>query len=377
MKAKAKPKAAAKVAARRARRHGALQRPAGALGGGLRLSADTKMAMGQEVQFKDVTLEELGQPGRLVVAEGYFHKEAKIAGVVRGVKLEPPHTYIDLECTGATNDQLLRQLSGQEKKVLRVLRCPSGCHHEVVSEDIVHAVRGRRGKELDQEDGWMGNLIEAVPPAGQDELGTLRERDARLAAGPAPAVPRPEEEKSDKESSKKKKKKKKRAKEKKEEGEVGQKRGCVVLDGTRAKQACSKEPSAVFGGTGLDPEEKVRRRRVNRRAQRFMAKKGRSRKSSSSSGSSSSSSEVSLAVDVDQDETIFAQASKVRQAYEGFPGALANTALAQMRRALPQELGEEDLTGQLRPVALLYYKRSIWPEEPRAQRPESYIRSQQ
>eukprot|EP00438_Fugacium_kawagutii_P016937 Skav234517 [mRNA] locus=scaffold2162:214817:223139:- [translate_table: standard] len=369
-KAKAKAKAGAKAAAKAKARGGPpagrgrgrlgarLRRPAAALGHGSGAApADLDMAMGSIVKFKDVSPLELGQPGRLVVTEGvYYHKPGRVAGVVKGLRLEPPHQFIDLECTGTDIDQLLHYLSGKADKKMRVLVCPAGCSHEIVNEDIMHAMKGRRGLELEKEDGWMGNLIDARPAEPVDELGDLRARADGL--GPARPPERPARAEEDEKSSSRKRKKKKKDKSKKGEKDVAAKDDKVAMDGSRAKQAGTKDSALLFAGTGLDPQERVRRK-VARRAQRHLAKRHKSKKSTSSSRSGSSSSSSKGESEFQATESIFDQASKVRRIFDQFPGALGSSAVAHMRRSLLQELGEEDVTGALRPVALLYFKQHL------------------
>ena len=96
------------------------------------------------------------------------------------------------------------------------------------------------------------------------------------------------------ESPQRKKKKKKDPKEKKE----GRGRG-KIYDGRHPSLAVQKELGPLFSGTGLDPKEKVRRR-VLKRAQKYIKKK----KSKSSSSSSSSEEEKSSSEDVLETEGI-------------------------------------------------------------------------
>lgn len=97
-----------------------------------------------------------------------------------------------------------------------------------------------------------------------------------------------------------------------------------------------------------------------RQAQRYIAKKGEKAAATSSSSSSSGSESSSLgSLKEGAEDTICQQASKVRMIFENYPGALASTALGHMRKCLLQELGEEDLTGQIKPVALLYFKQNL------------------
>lgn len=151
-------------------------------------------------------------------------------------------TWIDLEATGTNHDALLRYLSGSATKKLRILRCPRGCAHELAADDILHGVKGRKGLELNKEDGWMGNLIQVIDEAPQDELAELRRRGAEVAAEPPPGEGAPkldvkekEEDKPGRKAKKKKKKDKERKRKAEDMGPEGEDR--VPLDGSRPKLA--------------------------------------------------------------------------------------------------------------------------------------------
>lgn len=366
VKAKAKAKGLAKVRARPAG-HGRvrgrrLRRPAGAedLGSGVAPMED-RWRGGEQLAAHELSAEILGTASRMVVEVGhYYHGPCKVAGVNRGIKLEDGETWIQLEATGTNHDLLLRWLSGRRPKMLRVIRCARGCNHELAAEDIVHAERIRQVEDWQKEDGWMSNLIEVLPSQPMDDIPHLRQRDADLQPPEREPVDLTKEKDKKETAAKKKKKKKKKDKEKKEksDGSKGSKGEGAVLNGTRAKQSGTKKISALYAGTGLDPQEKVRRR-VAKRAKRYLAKKAEKVEASSSSSSSNSSSSSTTMEVVNEHETVFSQASKVRRIFDGFPGALGASALTDMRRAILQELGEEDVAGALKPVALLYFKQQL------------------
>ena len=152
----------------------------------------------------------------------------------------------------------------------------------------------------------------------------------------------------------KEKKKKKSKKDKKSDQETSQE--VVAVNGTRPKAANRKEPKALFEGTGLDPRERVRAR-VFRNARKHLKRKGKKSSSSSTSGTSRGT-ESDEVLDMSE-ETVFQAASKVRLVAEGFPGALAGQALAQMRRALLSEIGQDDRPGMVKGVALAYYRQVL------------------
>jgi hypothetical protein len=164
-----------------------------------------------------------------------------------------------------------------------------------------------------------------------------------------------------------KKKKKEKAKEKKTKKEKEKSRtkkrgsssqastsGEVALDGSRARLAAQKPVRSLFGGTGMDPSEKVRNK-VIKLAKKYVRKKGK--RSSSGSGSSSESSRMALLED--EGDTVFQQAARVRGIADSYPGVLSFQALSQMRSNLMQGLGEEDHTSSTRPVAVQYYRQVL------------------
>ena len=125
--------------------------------------------------------------------------------------------------------------------------------------------------------------------------------------------------------------------------------GKSILDGRHPARAAPKEPLALFGGTALDPSGKVRRR-VLRRAQKFVHKK-RSRKSSSSSSKDTTSSSSKTEEELEGMEGIFVEDSKVKMVAERFPST--------MRKSLLSTAGEEEQEQSTKPIAVLYYRQVL------------------
>jgi hypothetical protein len=213
--------------------------------------------------------------------------------------------------------------------------------------------------DTEKEEGWVCNLQKVAPLDDRDDLQHLRARQ-REDGGPlgigggAPGTP--------KEGGKKKKKKKaskknkiKKKEDKSQEAESSSTGEEVKMDGSNSRLAAKKDMSTLFRGTGLDPRERVRRK-VARRARKSIKKRGAKDNSSKSSNSSSSTEDSPGNV---QEETVFEQASKVRQIASGYPGTLASQALMQMRAVLFSELGSPDQPGLLKPCALAYYRQQV------------------
>jgi hypothetical protein len=308
--------------------------------------------LGQEVALATIPPGDLGPGCSLVITEGYYYGgKMKIAGEVTKLEMEGGEVNVKLKVTGTDHEGLLKTSSAHPQQQFLCHLCGAGCNKMDVGEFRVHAVRGRRRKAADEE-GWVTNLVAGAAPEEEDENQELRQRAALLAGqggepGDPPgaekekrASPQDKEEESG-EVKKKKKKKKNRKKEKE------------VEDGKRPTVAVQKDLKAVFGGTGLDPRERVRRR-VASKAQKFASRKRQKSDSGSSNGSSSSSSTEEE--DYKGQLAVFAEETKIRGVAERFPGALTVEAMGAMKRSLLTTSGEELEEGSLRPVALLYFR---------------------
>lgn len=360
MKAKAQAKGGARGPGRGV---AALRRPAGAdtrgEGRGDHLAS---WEAGHTLRGAELTVDWALKAQHLVVEEAqYFHKACKVAGEVLGAGLSGAQVCLRLRPTGTTDEAILKLQSGTPHLELRVILCPSDCNHEEAAEDLVHGARIRKRKGPGQEEPWVDNLLKVAPPEGEDELARLRGHLARDGETPLRKEP------GEAEAVKVKKKKKEKAKEKKTKKEKEKSRtkkrgsssqastsGEVALDGSRARLAAQKPVRSLFGGTGMDPSEKVRNK-VIKLAKKYVRKKGK--RSSSGSGSSSESSRMALLED--EGDTVFQQAARVRGIADSYPGVLSFQALSQMRSNLMQGLGEEDHTSSTRPVAVQYYRQVL------------------
>ena len=288
------------------------------------------------------------RPGCLLaVTEGYyFGARVKLACEVIKMEMEYGETTLVVKAKGTDSEALLRTHTAQPNQVFRCHVCQEGCSRQDVGDYKVHALKGRQIKR-DGDEPWTGNL--GPEKEEDDENANLRRRVALLAQEGrvedadrevregVPALPRQGEMPG---GDKKKKKKKKEKKDK------------HILDGRHPGLAGQKTTQEVFGGTALDPRERVRRR-VLSKAQKFVS----SKKSKSTSGSSNSSSSSSSSLEeVKGLTTVFAEETKIRGVAERYPGALAMESLASMKRSLLTAAGEDQEEGILKPVALLYYR---------------------
>lgn len=371
-KAKAKGKAAAKAAVRhrpaggvrggaRALR-GRLRRPAGrAPGEVVEDNMVDRWRRGEVAKLIEIGLGDLASPTGIIVENATYYRGAcKVSGIVRGQEVSGGLLYLRLEVLGTNHEELLKFCTGSPGHIVKLHQCQRGCNQEEVAEGLLHAFEGRLKGEDYQEEGWASNLKAVVEAGEVDELSHLRARGMALGAA-AGADPRGKEHPEEKEAvrqedSEDKAKKKKKDKKEKKKSKAEEDGAASALDGSKPKQSAQKSPKELYGGTGLDPREKIRNR-VTRKARRYLKKKAE--KSSSSSATSSSSSSQGHGDNMEAEETLFAQGSKVRQVADGFPGSLAAQALSQMRQALLQDIGDEDKPGLLKPVASLYFKQAL------------------
>eukprot|EP00438_Fugacium_kawagutii_P034499 Skav206643 [mRNA] locus=scaffold5599:35854:37374:- [translate_table: standard] len=312
---------------------------------------------GRVVKMIEVPLEELMRKEGIVIPKAvYYKQECQIAGVVTGTYPMGEGVGLKFKACGTSHEGILRLQSGQPALEFRIHRCEATCTQDQSADDFLHGLTVRKLLKVEEEEGWARNLEKAAIPE-EDELAGLRAR-AEVVPGVPPAKrSRSDSEEKDKKS--KKKKKKKKAKEaEKEKKENERKKGeeesgeGTPLDGSKPRAASKKSPRVLFEGTGMDLKESIRAK-VMRRAKRSLSKK-EAKETSSSSSSSSSASFLQEA-----EETIFAQATKVRKIAESFPGVLAHQALGSMRRSLLAEMGLDHGRGAVAPVALQYYRQIL------------------
>ena len=310
---------------------------------------------GLEVDLWKVSPLELRPGTSLVITKGdYYGAEARLAGEI--VKYEMSHegNTMIIKPTGTDHEGILRACTARPQETFSCHVCPQGCARQVTGDYIIHGLTGRKKKDTDEE-GWVSNLGPGEAAVDvEDENAALRARASALqqregnqqGAAPGGMNPLPDPGRVREEgSSSKKKKKKKKAKEAQKAKDMA--------DGRYPALAVQKDLAVIFGGTGLDPREKVRRR-VQAKAQRVVSRK-KAKKQSDSSSSSSSSTTPSL-VEPQGIEAVFAEETKIRAVAERFPGALCMETVANMKRFLLVTSGEELEDNGLRAVAMLYYR---------------------
>lgn len=276
----------------------------------------------------------------------YWEEQASWTGVVESLVLQDAEPHLRVKVDGTDNERLLKFLSGREDRLLLVHLCDHPCPALIWGDGICHLEQVEAIPAAPPQ--WGKNLLPVGGPGGrgEDELQALREDQERLERLKEEAKKREEE----KESKKEKKKRKKRS-----SSSSSRKKKVRV----RAK----KELSVVFGQTGLDPDQRVRRR-FRRKAQKLMrrAKRSRISRTSRSSGSSSSSGGSKDARDAPlSKEKLFSEESVVTEVSEVAPGTLTASWVETAREHLVQSRGEreEGENGPIPPLATKYMKQVL------------------
>eukprot|EP00435_Cladocopium_sp_Y103_P072598 s2_g40.t1 len=292
---------------------------------------------------------------RVVMTEGsYWEEKVQICGVVRKLQIEDGEVYMSLKLEGTQSEALVKWAGANPGKDLQVHLCPDGCN-QMSKDGLVHVTRGKKLRDGERE-GWMENLVGIDRRDGGevDELAKVRQRAEERAAETAgeQRAPKPSgvvgSSASSGSSTDAKKKKKKEKKKKKKEAKE------------RGKIVATKELSALFSTTALDPSPAVRKR-VRRKAKK--AAKRRSTRTGSSSTSSRKSSSSSHA-SVDDAGHLFGEEVKVKTVAKRFPGALTLSALEMMQTSLVSQSGQPwDISREtLPPIYSQYWRMMLAPK---------------
>ncbi len=310
-------------------------------------------ARGEEMRLQEVGLLDLKLGQRLAIVEGkYYGAKVKVAGILTKIEVENDNVHLLLRVTGTDNEDILK-LVGMSPTPFMIHCCPLECGGLETGDRYLHGIKARLLITEAMMEDWMVNL-EAVPKAplgGEDDLQELRKRGLELAEK-AEADPRRQPGEEDPPVPSSSKKEKKARKEKKEPSGRGK-----IHDGRHAGVAVQKELGPLFAGTGLDPKEKVRRR-VMKRAQKYIKKK-KSKLSSSSSTSEEKSASSENTGDFQVSEGLYSETGRAKYISQKFPGALCQEALRMMRETLLTEMGEDPDSSAHRPVAVLYFKQEL------------------
>lgn len=279
----------------------------------------------------------------------YYGRKVKVAGTVRTLRSEGGEWFLDLEISGTRDEDLLRILSGKKDRLMTVHLCGPGCSKQLTDELLVHS---ENFEEVNlTEEGWMSNLKEAQVRVGEeDDLHELRREQARME----------EVEKKAKAADKKDSKRKR--KEGREEGRPT--RSPKREDEDREIGQMSLE--AVFGGTGMDPNVRIRSK-ILKRARRIAKKDKKSRRKKekgSSSGSKETSSSSSSSSSLEVGETgLFEDDKRLRAVWRRCPGALSSRSIQEIKRSLVTAAGTawEMNKESLPPIYTQYCRQTVMP----------------
>ena len=323
-KAKAAPKARGRVRAPVLRGRGRVRiRPAAQASDPVKDFENCK-----EVESHQISALTLLSCGKVVLPKSsYWREDTEVAGVFLNLKVTDGEIWLNMRVDGTRNDHLLRFLSGQKDRVIKVHLCPPTCGQEFVSDSTLHMTKVRKIKE-GEEEGWMSNLVAVERGPDEDELRELR----REATG----VPTEEEDQGSEGKKKSKKKKEKSKKEeKKKDKEKKRKRSR-----SPAKKKGARDLEVVLGGSGLDPDPR-QRSHMMRKARRLVKKKKKKKEDSSDSGSGkktgSSSSDTSLVMEPGE---VFGQTRMAKRIWLRCPGVLAATSLSSIQEQLLTSQGQ-------------------------------------
>lgn len=303
----------------------------------------------------------------------YYSHRGTVAGEVIEELREESRRMVQVKLSGTTIELLL-QWAGQADGPSRWHLCPPGCQMELEGDGLIHVTESHAATRGEVEAvGWATNLRPAVPAGLEDENAALRLRlkkwEARTGVGEEAL-----RERSEKRGDRKKRKKsrdrsegRRKSKERKRRGrsvssspgrqkrkEVPrgardrspgeEKSGVPPVPGAKTPRRSSSSSSnnteagvvsqkMMFRGTALALSGSTRRR-IHRKARRFMK-----RKKSSSSGTESSEESQDLGFRGSQ-SPLFGDELKIRGVSERFPGLLAGEALRDISRMVSADMGD-------------------------------------
>lgn len=329
-------------------------------------AADTveyKFGLGENVDIAQLPISALKVGQLLIFDEAkYFGGICKVAGRYRELWQGDHDQRLKVHITGTTNADLLAYATGTADRLGEVHLCPPGCAGEPHAPGLIHSLQVRSVKK-EGEKGLVWELNLEIPPV--DELESLRrkqeelEKQLALAKGEAGAVREKKVSRSRRRRREKKKKKKKkgRSRSSSKTSTADQKRtGEEKVRRKRkwgGRSIARKDLSLIYGGTGLDPQAKIRRRVMH-----YAKKKLRAKASSSSSNSSTSTSRTERSSEEEGD--LLQDSNKIRSLHRHGPGLLAAMGVGRMKEAMVELEGlwkEEEAS--LPPIAMKYVRSTL------------------
>ena len=316
-----RPAAAPRVLARPAARVRGVQDPG---------AVKDKFFKGKEVVGSALELGVLTS-GLWIAGKGstYYQSPVNWAGKVVREQLEGGEREVVVTLTGTSSEALLKYATSLSPALARIHLCSPTCPKTRENPDVLHATKIYLLKE-DAETTWETSLMveEAVDLLREDHEAWKKKKEEEDAKKKSKSDDSSDEKKKkkkkkDKDKDKKKDKKEKKAKkEKKKEKKEESSSTVEELPRLGGRAAAKKSLEAVYGRTGLDPSQSLRKKIARR-----MAKKLKKGKSSSSGGSSRDSTET----ESEGDHDLLNDRSKIMRVARGAPGTLAAMAVTQMK----------------------------------------------
>ena len=290
---------------------------------------------------------------RLVITEGhYWEEKVKIAGLLKGIDIGPEGVMLRMRLEGTQSEAMVKWAGAHPGRMIEVHPCLPDCGR-LSKDGLLHATKVKKLLAGAKED-WMENVVDlaVAQGEGEDELARLRERakergHAAVGEQRAPVVEKADALSSSSEERRKKKKKKKKERKKKEEGE-------------KQRVSATKDLTAVFGGTALDPQPSVRRK-IKKKAKRSAKRKSRRSSSSTSSTSRMSSASGEMAEDSGH---LFGEEVKMKTLAKKYPGALTLSTLEQIQTAVVSQTGQpwELSRESLPPIFSQFWRQMLSPK---------------
>eukprot|EP00438_Fugacium_kawagutii_P002234 Skav227450 [mRNA] locus=scaffold2491:114911:120840:+ [translate_table: standard] len=119
--------------------------------------------------------------------------------------------------------------------------------------------------------------------------------------------------------------------------------------------------SAIFGGSGLDPNPKVRQSLIKRARKNSKKKKKKKKKDSSDHSSNSSSSSSSSTLGIEGSAALHDNERRLKMIHRKFPGVLSCTTLSELRNSLMTQAGTlwDVDKGSLPPIYTQYVRQNL------------------
>eukprot|EP00438_Fugacium_kawagutii_P032848 Skav216107 [mRNA] locus=scaffold1946:40388:59628:+ [translate_table: standard] len=307
---------------------------------------------GEEVKGVDLSPGAFKKGLKILAEKGvYYGQEAAVAVVVDHEEVDGADRELVGTLSGTKNEELLKVATASQPFTLRIHLCGDDCMQNRVNPNLVHVAKVK--KMMGGIPTWEENLVaneemEAPRRDQEDWQGREKEKSKKKKSTSSSS--------SSKGKKKKKKKKKKKSK-KEDENKAGGAEGDKVSPAAAKEKTkklgsrshAKKDLEAIYGGTGMDPDQK-KRKRIARRVKKAL------RKGKTTSSSSGSSSESSL--EEEKEEILLEDRNKVHRIAQLCPGLLSSLGIEAMRPFLLQlgSTGWETEGSQIPPLLSLYYR---------------------